>query len=110
MGVDIRNRGRRLSSIAALGGNVTTKIHAVVDTKFNAISSGCESGPRERQVVVGKLARPFRRAPEIKIGKIFSNFDQQSSSELNGSSPIKRQTPMLRRGDYDDALLFSSCV
>ncbi|MGA7233524.1 MAG: hypothetical protein WBX95_21650 [Xanthobacteraceae bacterium] len=40
---------------------------------------------REDQGVVGKLARVCFQ-PEITIGKIYTNFAKQSSSELNGSS------------------------
>jgi hypothetical protein len=47
------------------------------------------------------------------IGKICTNFDKQSSSELNGSSLLSPNADALHAcelGEYDDAFLFSSQV
>jgi hypothetical protein len=68
---------------------------------------------REDQGVVGKLGHAHAsKHREIKIGKIYTNFAKQSSSELNGSSlsSAKRRWMRASWGEYDDAFLFSSYV
>ena len=68
---------------------------------------------REDQGVVGKLGHAHAsKHREIKIGKIYTNFAKQSSSELTGSSlsSAKRRWMRASWGEYDDAFLFSSYV